>query len=741
MRDVKGLVETERSEREEKSKLAQQLERQLYDAQMAKAHTAVLHHEFEGAARILKEYVPQPGAEDHRSFEWYHLWWSCQRVLNVPTIKLEQNDTSLHCCGYAPNGRYLAVADWHGDVAVYDVESRNLIWDSGRVKPSLGHFRTRQPTEIHKEVVNDLVFTPDSQVLVTASRDRSLKVWHVATGKLLLTKAFVEPDLEVSSLAISPDGQTLATGFGRPDQTSREPIHISVWKLERTGQSVTLQPLLELPGLTGLVHSLAISQDGRFLAACCRDDRIRIFTLADGQPLPSLEGHSGTIRAVAFSPADGNLLASASYGESVTEHGGGEIKLWDIGDSSEIATLLRNAWTRCLAFSPDGSRLVAGDHEGLIRIWDVESRELRREFPAHGKQVNDIAFSPSGESMLTVSHDRTAKIWSQSHYVDEPTRISGHGASILRLAVSHDSGLLLSAGSDGIAKLWHPRTGREIAKTECRVEHLFAADFSPNDKYVAIGGGHWRQDDQPLELFLWDVRTHKRKVLFSDLTSDANGTVIWGVAFSPAGDRVAAGIGPDIHIWKVPDGQPLNVIHGNNGYINELAWSKQTNRIATLNMNPVYELRLWNGETGEKIAALPIPDGVSLLFRVAFSPDGQTLAVGTQDGEILLYDAIKCRFLRRLTGHTDWVYDVAFSPDGLRLASASQDRTVKLWNLETDTALLTFREPRNPIWAVRFSPDGRALFAATDHAEDSVIHVWRAVTPEETQLEVDSKRD
>ena len=650
--------------------LTHRLELQLYDSQMAKAQAAVLHHEFELASRILKDYAAKPD----RSFEWYHLWRSCQSVVNVPTIKL---DGFVHCGDCAPDGRYFALGTFNGAIHVYASQSLD--------DPVWVRFAE------HGRVVNDLVFTPDSQLLVTAGRDQTIKVWQVATGQLLLTQPFFESGLEVSSLAISQHGQTqtLAAGFGHLDQDSREPTHISVWRIARTGETVWLEPRFEGPlrdGLTGRVHGIAISRDGRFLAACCRDNRIRIFGLEDGQPLPSLQGHSGIVREVTFSPTDSNLLASAGYQESVTDQGGGEIKLWDIGDNSEIATLRKNTWTRCLDFSPDGSQLAAGDHDGMVRVWDVESHESRREFPAHDLQVNDIAFSPNAESILTVSHDRTAKVWKRSRDADGPTRIVGHGAGILRLAVSPESSLLLSAGADGIAKLWDARTGQEITSIEParRMEDLMAVDFSPDGKLVAIVGGYWPRLDELLEVFVWDVTTRKAKTLFSGKSSEATGSAIFGVAFAPKGDRVAAGIGNEIHIWTVPDGQPWKVLP--SGLVGDLAWSGTTDRIASLNWVPASGIRLWDGASGKELRTLTIPKDVSNVFRLAFSPDGRSLAVGTTDGEILLFDVVNFRFLKRFGDHTDWVWDVAFSPDGLRLASASNDRTVKLWNLETDTA-------------------------------------------------------
>jgi WD40 repeat protein/serine/threonine protein kinase len=736
LQDVQQAAETERYQRQQRSQLTRRLELQLYDAKMAKAHAAVLHHEFERAEQILTS-CAQPRAAGHRSFEWYHLWWNCQRALDVPQqLRLGDatwhNSVSVHCARYAPDGRSLAIADRSGDVALYDASSLELVWDRRQFRHASGEIRMRPAEDAHADQVHDLLFTPDAQLVITGSRDQTVKIWEAATGRLLATKSFAESKLVVSALAVTPDGRAVVIGFARVKQDSLEPVPVSIWRLRRVGNSVRVEPGLEnpLPGLVGHVFSLAISPDGRWLVAGSRNHQIRVFDLENQRPVAPLAGHSATVRAVVFSPQDANLLATASYQESVTNEGAGEVKLWDMARRAEIATLHRTGWYRCVAFSADGNQLAAGDHDGTLRVWDVESRGLLQEIPAHGRQINAIAFTPCGESMLTVSHDRTAKVWNLPELPHHPQRFSGHGASILRLAISPDGRRLLSAGTDGIARLWDTGTGKSsILRTGSHMRFLTAADFSADGRFVAVGGGDWKQLNQPVELTIWETNTRRRTVLFSQLSSQTTGKLILGVAFSPDGDRVAAGIGEDILIWSVHDGRLLARIAGDNGSIDELAWCRQSNRLASLNMDPAFECRLWDGDSGDQLAVLPIPADVSHPWRMAFSPDGQTLAVGTLDGEILLYDLAACSYWKRLSGHTDWVMDVAFSPDGRRLASASWDRTVKLWNLETDTDLLTFRDARNPVSAVRFSPDGLALYGTADHLEYSVIHIWRAAPP------------
>ena len=106
---------------------------------------------------------------------------------------------------------------------------------------------------------------------------------------------------------------------------------------------------------------------------------------------------------------------------------------------------------------------------------------------------------------------------------------------------------------------------------------------------------------------------------------------------------------------------------------------------------------------------------------VAYSPDGATLATGSIDGVVRLFDAGTGRLKAELPGHTGFVWSVAFSPDGTTLASGSWDRTVRLWEVATGALMATLQGHEGYVWSVRFSPDGTTLASAS---EDRTILLW-----------------
>jgi WD40 repeat protein len=136
-------------------------------------------------------------------------------------------------------------------------------------------------------------------------------------------------------------------------------------------------------------------------------------------------------------------------------------------------------------------------------------------------------------------------------------------------------------------------------------------------------------------------------------------------------------------------------------------------------------IKLWDLKTGKERATLK--GHTAGVQSVAYSPDGKTLASGGEDETIKLWDIKTGQERATLTGHTDWVKSVVYSPDGQTLASGSDDKTIKLWDIKTGKERATFEGHTESVFSVAYSPDGKTLASGS---WDKTIKLWDVAASE-----------
>ena len=286
----------------------------------------------------------------------------------------------------------------------------------------------------HKSAVSSVAFSPDGQTLVTGSYDHTLRLWD-QHGQPIGQPLQGDQDW-VSAVAFSPDGQTIVS--------SGKEGKIRLWN--RQGQPIG-KPF---QGQQGWITSVAFSPDGQTIASGGQDGTLRLWN-RDGQPIGErFRGHKGVVFAIAFSP-DGQTIASGS--------GDGTIRLWNRqGQSLGKLGLGHEGVVFAIAFSPDGQTLVSGGRDGSVRLWNRQGQPISEPFRGHQGAVFAIAFSPDGQTIVSGSADRTVRLWNrQGQPLAEPWR--GHQGAVLSVAFSPDGQAIASGSRDGTVRLWdwqHP---------------------------------------------------------------------------------------------------------------------------------------------------------------------------------------------------------------------------------------------------------------------------------------------
>ncbi|WP_437994096.1 TIR domain-containing protein [Sorangium sp. So ce145] len=330
---------------------------------------------------------------------------------------------------------------------------RSAGWDAERIAHTLRFprglpkIRLRHPVRIwtaeertlsgHSNWVYACTISPDGQRVVSASGDKTLKVWDLATGQLLSTLEG-HPE-QINACAISPDGQRVVSASG--DKT------LKVWDLA-TG---TLLSTLE--GHSNWVNACAISPDGQRVVSASGDKTLKVWDLATGQLLSTLEGHPEQINACAISP-DGQRIVSASYDKT--------LKVWDLATGTLLSTLEgHSSWVDACAISPDGQRIVSASKDKTLKVWDLATGQLLSTLEGHSSWVNACAISPDGQRIVSASWDTTLKVWDLATGQFLST-LEGHSDSVKACTISPDGQRIVSASSDKTLKVWEMSTGKHM---------------------------------------------------------------------------------------------------------------------------------------------------------------------------------------------------------------------------------------------------------------------------------------
>ena len=279
----------------------------------------------------------------------------------------------------------------------------------------------------------------------------------------------------VFAIAISPDGQLLASGSGGEwSLLGGKENAVRIWNLESE------ELLYNLTRHSEASTAVAFSPCGQVLASGSQDQTIKLWDISNGQQLRTLEQHSYTVNSVTFSP-DGQLLASGSED--------GTIKLWEVSNGEQLRSIdSLSSEVYSVAFSPDGQRLAIGSMDQTIKLWEVRTGEQLRPSKGHSDLVLSVAFSPEGEILASGSGDWdcTVKLWEvRTGQVIHTLR--GHSWSVCSVAFTPDGEVLASGSMDQTIKLWEVRTGRMIRTLKGHSSVVNSVVLSPDGPLLVSG--------------------------------------------------------------------------------------------------------------------------------------------------------------------------------------------------------------------------------------------------------------
>ncbi len=497
----------------------------------------------------------------------------------------------------------------------------------------INEIREYNRLEGHTSEVMGVSFSPDGQLIASASYDRTIKLWE-QDGELLQT--LPEHNAKIFGVIFHPDAQSLlSVSSGKT---------IKLWQRQ---SEIAFSTIPESFDIQNSPNWASFSPDGKTIVIA-DPTTVKLLDL-NGQLISICQKHREPIMQITFSP-DGSIIASASRD--------GKIKLWSIKDNrciNEINEIEvgREVYGVCFV---DEQTIASGGADGIIDLWHVDGSRIRA-LPGHTQIVRYLKRSPKCGKFASAGYDRTVIVWNSDGTTEQI--LEGHEGPVSEIDFSPDGKIIASASVDETVKLW--KIDGITSQTLLEGSSL---SFYPGGQMLVSGS----QENGNIRLYQQNGRLLK--------TFPGKEGNVLKVRFSPDGQHIASLHSDEsVKLWN-RDGQFLRSLISPGMGTRNMAFSHGGQIIATAGTDRT--IKLWNLNGGKPIYTLK--GHTDEIRSINFSPDGRSLVSGSKDKTVRLWDTNTGELLYSFEGgHTDIVFDVCFSPDSSLIASSSSDKTIRLW--------------------------------------------------------------
>ncbi len=568
----------------------------------------------------------------------------------------------------------------------------------------------------HELAVVAVAISPDSSFIATASKDKSIKLWELKTGREL--RSFLGHEMTVSSVRFSPDGKHLLSGSY--DKTAR------LWEVSSGKELYSFVT-------TDIIADVGFDPQKKFIVVAGynrsgEQDSATIFDYRTRQPIKRLPLNADEGRGFGISLAmskDGKWLAFGEDNRLVNVY---KIETWNKVHTFQYAEGWCGGCATMTTFSPDNKWLYMASHNGPLKKYDLENGSLLKVYEEKSKDLSGLAINADGKYLaratqkeVVIFEEATGKIIS--------TNAASNAGDFHKIEFTLNNRLVISS-DDNTAFLWNfEHHKKEIVFTGfLNTRDQGGLNYDPNFHWESAIAKYVRfknsllisRDGKSLikgkfgtKVKQWDIASgksvmefvgHKKAVLCYDLSND--------------GSRLVTGGGDGkIILWDFKTGDSLKTIASYREPIFDIQFNSDETKVATSCWDA--SMKIHDIKTGKLETYIEFESYAAYNF--AYHPNDLYLVAARLDNSLQLWEIDTRTVVRSFVGHTDIVSSLQISGDQKTLMSSSWDGTIRLWDIGTGLTSKKLKDHRGAVYSAIFSEDGKTIYSA---GADRVIRVW-----------------
>ncbi|MEL7408726.1 MAG: WD40 repeat domain-containing protein [Cyanobacteria bacterium J06558_2] len=605
------------------------------------------------------------GSDDGNVRIWYFKQEDQGNVIsNHPNRHDNRHNDSVRALNFTEDGRLLASGSGDKVIKIWKINSRN-------------EWKFECDLKGHQQSVRSVSFNTQGTLLASASVDGTIRVWDIGRNKEIERSKsereyneYEDNSLTVRCVAFHPDDSRFLI-------SGHDDCYIRIWQRPEQGKLSSLQSLEkinEFKAHDNWIRAITFSSDGELIISGGEDSSIKIWQFdrenpkaKPNKPLNVLKGHQSWVHSIRCS-SDSKYVVSGSVDHSA--------RVWDIASGKCLRVFKGYAnWVLSTVFSPDGKYIISSHGDYKIRFWDTTSYERVREIPGHRDIVRSLAISShEGKTILASgSADRLIKLWDIDFINNKSNDIliknlSDHISWVRSVSFDPNNPKILASCSDDKTIQIRNIENGQFLSLHGHTDPVRTIAFSPDSRYLISGSGD-------KTVLIWERETtnnlqQEDSVPQYQCLNKENpinyGDWVWSLVFLDhktfADDKIFAvgGGSKDVRFYKIIDSYP---------YCESLNIDQDSKHYSGISHDHPIKILTYCRETG-------------------------WLASGGIDGKVRLckcnflkQDKVKCHLIledhRILGNHGSIIRALAFSPDGETLLSGGQDGTIRVWKVDS----------------------------------------------------------